>query len=486
MTETASDGEIRNAVVRIAPYTFDDGLTRTDLIYKDNKITFNWDDDETVGVFPISPYQGSQAYKHLERSKDDGHIATFDGGGWKIRPNATYSAYYPYNGKLPNETTFDKIPVSLRRQVQDGYNNLDHIGKKYDYMCATATAPNEGDIEFNFKHIMSIVQLEVTLPEPGVITNVIIFDKQHEQVFVDSAMLNVNTREVTPVHKNSMVELEVKNGVEAKANEKLLFYVAMMPRESRPVDITVEMLDGKCYEATYTPKDMKAGYAYHWSISPEFAGEHVAVDLGLPSGTKWASMNVGAKTVTEYGYFYAWGETLTKDSYGHNHKWGTLKSRDPDPNRDALYIFNLTKYCQEDGLDVLSPEDDAVTQNWGSKWRMPTVEECLELVNECEFTITTDYSGVSIIGFVITGKNGNTIFFPFSGDYSPWGYRNEQFFLNLWSSSLDKEHMNSAFCYGSVWVPINWEEPEDWQPDSFGVSNYNMRCYGYPVRAVCK
>ncbi|MBO4662892.1 MAG: fimbrillin family protein [Bacteroidaceae bacterium] len=484
MKETASDGEIRHAVVRIAPYTFDDGETRTGLTYKDNKITFSWDDDETIGVFPIAPYSGSQAYKHLERSEDDGHVAVFDGAGWKIRPEATYAAYYPYNGSLTSETTFDKIPVSLKRQVQDGYNNLAHIGRNYDYMCATATAPRRGDIEFNFKHITSIVQLEVILPEPGVITNVIIFDKQHEQVFVDSALMNVQTREITPVHKSSMVELEVKNGTEAKANEKVLFYVVMLPRDSRPVDIIVETKDGKCYETSYTPKDMKVGYAYRWSVSPEYAGEHIAVDLGLPSGTKWATMNVGAKSADEYGNFYAWGETLTKDYYDYNHKWGTLKWKDPY-GRFAHCTLNVTKYCQEDGLDVLSPEDDAVTQNWGSKWRMPTVEECLELVNECKYSIVYDDNVTSVKGFIVTGKNGNTIFLPFAGWYEPQGHYCEGVWLRLWSSSLNKEKMDSAFWLGNVWIPNDWENPDSWQPDSFGIID-NIRCLGCPVRAVCK
>ena len=488
VTETVSDGEIRNAVVRIAPYTFDDGMTRTDLTYKDNVIKFSWDDDETIGVFPISPYQGSQAYKHLERSGGDGHVATFDGGGWKIRPNATYSAYYPYNGKLPNETTFDKIPVSLKRQVQDGYNNLDHIGKKYDYMCATATAPNEGDIEFNFKHITSIVQLEVVLPESGVISNVIIFDKQHEQVFVDSAMLNVNTREVTPVHKNSMVELKVKNGTEVKADEKVLFYVAMLPMESRPVDITVEMQDGKCYETSYTPKEMKAGYAYRWSISPEYAGEHVGVDLGLPSGTKWASMNIGAKSVEGKGNLYAWGETLPKDVYDYNnYKWGTLKNY-----TYGSITMNFTKYSQEDGLNVLSSDDDAATQNWGTKWRMPTEEECLELIKECTWQMTDDYCGTSVWGLIVTGKNGASIFLPAAGIYYVGtGQTYYDRFVEYWSSSLDNSDANFTLELGPDRYPIDWLVPEYWNKNNrlmkwMKVQGYHERCSGVAVRAVCK
>ena len=57
IAEVISDGEIRNAVVRIEPFVFDDGETRTDLTYKDNVIKFSWDDDETIGVFPISAQQ---------------------------------------------------------------------------------------------------------------------------------------------------------------------------------------------------------------------------------------------------------------------------------------------------------------------------------------------------------------------------------------------------------------------------------------------
>ncbi len=495
MTETVSDGEIRNAVVRIAPYTFDDGMTRTDLTYKDNKITFNWDDDETIGVFPISPYQGSQAYKHLERSKDDGHVATFDGGGWKIRPNATYSAYYPYNGKLTSETTFDKISVSLKRQVQDGYNSLDHIGKKYDYMCATATAPNEGDIEFNFKHITSIVQLEVVLPESGVISNVIVFDKQHEQVFVDSAMLNVNTREVTPVHKNSMVELKVKNGTEVKAEGKVLFYVAMLPSESHPVDITVEMQDGKCYEATYTPKEMKAGYAYRWSISPEFAGEHVGVDLGLPSGLKWATMNVGAKSVKEYGNYYAWGETLPQSN--NTYDWSSYKWCNGTET-------SITKYCSNSSIGIvdnrttLEPEDDTATQNWGGAWRMPTSTERNELLNNCYCVWTRNYNGTNIAGCIVykakslsdkgqyvTSENSSSsyflsdshIFLPAAGYWDEGDYCSG---IGTSVYSRVGQYWTSSVSGGSdLGLLISLHQ------FNLGSASF-IRCFGQSVRAVCE
>ncbi len=490
ITDNVSDSEIRNAVVRIEPFLFDGSETRTDLTYKDNVIKFSWDDDETIGVFPIAPYSGSQAYKHLERSGDDGHVATFDGGGWKIRPNATYSAYYPYNGKLTNETTFDKIPVSLKRQVQDGYNNLAHIGRNYDYMCATATAPSKGDIEFNFKHITSVVQLEVTLPEAGVISKVIIFDKQHEPVFVDSAMLNVNTREVTPVHKSSMVELGVKNGTELKANEKVLFYVAMLPMTKRLVDITIEMQDGKCYEATYKPKNVKGGYAYRWSISPESAGEHVGVDLGL--SVRWATMNVGAKNPSGNGNYYAWGETVPQSSKAYD--WSSYKWCNGTD-------ITLTKYClysssgTVDNKTTLETEDDAATQNWGSAWRMPTITEIKELFNNCYWVWTSSY-------------NGNEGYFVYKAkSLSDMGQVISRGKTALGSYSLSDAHIFlPAAGFGDAGSSVNvrdqgiyWSSCSDNYIDGNEVyvvtidfncyrrsKGFSDRCCGLSVRAVCE
>ena len=98
-----------------------------------------------------------------------------------------------------------------------------------------------------------------------------------------------------------------------------------------------------------------------------------AVDLGLPSGLKWASCNVGATTPEGYGDYFAWGETATKKDYS----WATYKHANGDKNK-------LTKYCTDasygndgftDDKTTLDPEDDAATANWGKEWRMPTDAE---------------------------------------------------------------------------------------------------------------
>ena len=137
-----------------------------------------------------------------------------------------------------------------------------------------------------------------------------------------------------------------------------------------------------------------------------------AVDLGLPSGIRWASCNVGATSPEGYGDDFAWGETETKTDYS----WATYKYANGS-NR------TLTKYCSKarygdndftDNKTVLEPEDDAAHVNWGEDWRMPTHAEWTELRNNCTWTWTTQ-NGVN--GYQVTSKaNSNSIFLPAAGD----------------------------------------------------------------------
>ena len=149
--------------------------------------------------------------------------------------------------------------------------------------------------------------------------------------------------------------------------------------------------------------------------SAQTAPEDVqAVDLGLPSGIRWASCNVGATTPEGYGYYFAWGETESKKNYS----WETYKYA----NVGEFYHHKFTKYCTDassgdngfiDNKTVLEPEDDAATANWGDVWRMPTDAEWTELREQCTWTWTAQ-NGVN--GYQVASKtNGNSIFLPAAG-----------------------------------------------------------------------
>lgn len=134
------------------------------------------------------------------------------------------------------------------------------------------------------------------------------------------------------------------------------------------------------------------------------------IDLGLSSGTLWATMNIGASAPEEYGDYFAWGETAPKDTYS----WSTYKWCNGSQ-------YTMTKYCLDvyygynsftDGKTELEPEDDAAFANWGEVWRMPTYEQLIELRSQCIWTGTTQ-NGVN--GQLVTGPNGKSIFLPAAG-----------------------------------------------------------------------
>ena len=158
---------------------------------------------------------------------------------------------------------------------------------------------------------------------------------------------------------------------------------------------------------------------------------HEYVDLGLPSGTLWATCNVGATTPEGYGDYFAWGETTPKTTYN----WGTYKYGNGDE-------WQLTKYCNisyfgyngySDSLNILQSTDDAAFVNWSSDARMPTKEEWQELEGCCASVWTTQNN---VSGRLFTGSNGNVVFMPAAGGY--WGdeVSDDVWSGHYWSSSL--------------------------------------------------
>lgn len=124
-----------------------------------------------------------------------------------------------------------------------------------------------------------------------------------------------------------------------------------------------------------------------------------AVDLSL--SVKWASCNVGAESPEDYGGYYAWGETTTKSSY--------------TSDNSVTYDLSISELESRGiiGSDGhLTAAYDAATANWGSPWRMPTLDEIKELLDRCTWSWTTQ-NGVK--GYKVTGPNGNSIFLPAAG-----------------------------------------------------------------------
>ena len=190
---------------------------------------------------------------------------------------------------------------------------------------------------------------------------------------------------------------------------------------------------------------------------------HGYVDLGLPSGLKWATMNVGAESPEDYGDYFAWGETTTKSTYD----WDTYKWCEGDYDTQTKYCTD-SYYGTVDNKTILDLSDDAANVNWGGDWRMPTKAEQDELRSECTWTRGT-LNGVQ--GYKVTSKsNGNSIFLPAAGCHSSLGLYAAGSVGYYWSSSL----YTSSSYYASNF---------NFNSGNVG-SGGNSRYYGQSVRPV--
>ena len=135
------------------------------------------------------------------------------------------------------------------------------------------------------------------------------------------------------------------------------------------------------------------------------------VDLGLPSGTLWATCNVGASSPEEYGDYFAWGETSGYNDGKTEFSWSTYKYCDGSYTTQNKYCTS-SRYGTVDGKTELDKSDDAAYVNWGKGWRMPSYTQQTELRTKCTWSWTT-MNGVK--GYNVTGPSGNSIFLPAAG-----------------------------------------------------------------------
>ncbi len=197
------------------------------------------------------------------------------------------------------------------------------------------------------------------------------------------------------------------------------------------------------------------------------------VDLGLPSGTIWATCNVGAQNPWDYGDYFAWGETEPKDD---DYSWSTYKYCNGSSS-------TMTKYCNEssygyngftDYLTVLLPEDDAATANLGKDWRMPTQAEIQELHDNCDWEWTSNYNGTGVAGRIVKSRNNsNSLFLPAAGYRSGTGLYSAGSYGGYWSSSLDTDAPDYGrdldFGSGGVY-------PDCWYDRRYGRTVRAVRC----------
>ena len=201
-------------------------------------------------------------------------------------------------------------------------------------------------------------------------------------------------------------------------------------------------------------------------------GGRDSIDLNLPSGTLWATMNVGASKAEDYGDYFAWGETTGYKSGKTNFTWGTYAHCQGSNNTLTKYCFKSTDvYGTIDNLTELEEIDDVAYVKWDSNWRIPTLAQLIELFDSRELTIEwTTLNGV--YGRKFTCKtNGNSIFLPAAGSVSNTSLNNVGENGNYWSRTLNTSYIPTQALRQFFY--------------SGGMSRGSLeRCYGQSIRPV--
>lgn len=225
------------------------------------------------------------------------------------------------------------------------------------------------------------------------------------------------------------------------------YIVCYEPKSSCTNIVITNTVTGDTYYRYFDGNTVKDGNSYYYTIPTSSnlhgwtksnvasgtVGGYEYVDLGLPSGKKWARFNLGASSETGFGNYYAWGETSPKDSY-----------------TSGTYTYS--------GTSNLSGSSDAAYVNWGSSWCMPSTSDCNELLNNCSYA-SLSLNGV--LGYCYVGKNGRSIFLPNAGYYNGSSKRNS---MGYWTSTVvDSSYARYFYGYNTS-------------------SEY--RGYGFPIRPV--
>lgn len=195
------------------------------------------------------------------------------------------------------------------------------------------------------------------------------------------------------------------------------------------------------------------------------------VEIG---GIKWATKNVGALTVTDYGQYFSWGGV---NGYTDEQVTGSCHSKlfswtDYELGNGGSSASNMTKYNASDGLTILDTADDAATVNMGAGWRMPTINEFQALGAAANTAWTANYNSTGVAGIVCTDKTDSSkvLFFPAAGycyNSSVIGIGSNSIY---WTSSLNTSKMERSFYILSYTGGMGWQN--------------GTRCNGLTVRGV--
>ncbi|MBQ6763448.1 MAG: fimbrillin family protein [Bacteroidales bacterium] len=431
---------------------------------------FRWSNGDCIGVCRSSAsINGTAAFTLLKGGEA---VGNFINDSFSLHPETDYYAFYPFAAG----TTATSFPVKMVTQEQKANNDLSHIGE-FNYMSAKFTTNSEGKASFTFSNIGTVLQLHFTSEAEDTYRNLLITSSGTP--FVISANYNLSEGTYSASSTNASFRVSFgEEGMHVYNGENVVISAVILPCDmsQSTLSFSIQNDKGVVKEMSFAGYAFSPGKVYHFyevvhSGNPPYGGcpdgNHPhAIDLGLPSGTLWACMNLGAEKPLEDGIAFAWGQTNyveknTSDWSNYefmdeslNNEWGITKYQIADNKTDGIWYNGET--FVGDNKTTLEWGDDAARKNWGGAWRMPTKKEFEELINYTKQSGTDSYNGSGAHGRILYKKKSNnsyslwdTHIFLFHDERRDFGgYAGTNYWVNwYWTSSLGSETRKAYYYY---------------------------------------
>ena len=435
---------------------------------------FRWSNGDCIGVCrSSSSSNGTAAFTLLKGGES---VGNFINDSFSLLTNTDYYAFYPFTTGV----TASSFPVNMANQVQNGNNDLSHIGQ-LNYMATKFTTDDNGKASFTFSNIGAVIQVHFTAENEDTYKSMSI--TSDGAPFTIRAKYNLASENFAEPYTNEMVRvLFGDEGMHVYNGESVTVSMLVFPDDLSQSTLTfaVKNANGVAKEFSFAGFAFSKGKIYHFyeddsKGNPPYGGcpdgNHPhAIDLGLPSGELWSCMNLGAAIPTEMGVRFSWGQTNyveknTSDwsnyefmSETYNNEKGINKYQIPDGQTEGVW-YNEEETFIGDNKTSLDLTDDAARKNWGGRWKIPTRKEFEEMVNYTYSVGTESYNGSGVRGGIFYKKKSN-------GRYSLWdnhifipepqrvtgGWGLNYWYDYYWTASLGTatpNAFNMYLCHGS-------------------------------------
>ena len=386
----------------------------------------------------------------------------------------SFYGYYPYGSSYVslNSTTSSKgapsysltVPADISKQVDFCVAEVKDVAGNY-----------QKKVTLPFSHVCSSLSLKVknTGNTAATLKSVSFYGVKLKGTYSNgtwttSGSASTSSSNAMKIALNTSVNSNATVDVSGTSN-KIIVIPQTIAAGTKIFDVlfNINGEDKHFYYSLPSALTLNKGTQYTYTLNINIyipPAQSTPVDLGLPSGLKWAAGNIGAKNPEDYGLYFAWGETK-----------GYTAEQVP-----GVRIFDKASYKAGPAASIsadLTLAQDAARANLGGNWRMPTDAECQELLNNCDGTWVSNYMGKGVAGRLLTSKvNGNSIFFPATGycDYP----------------SITNNVGEDGRYWTASWVPPDWIFSNYAHNMLFEsgrhVPGITPRHLGLPVRGVCK